>query len=100
MTAALSSASLTTRGATAVRPAAFHLGFGLSRTAVIPSPARGGINSARNLSEGLLARHGGRGMTSVRGRLNRFTMNLHRMNTNLTREHCERKGWGTPPYSL
>jgi len=29
MTAALCSASLTTRGATAVRPAAFHLGFGL-----------------------------------------------------------------------
>src|SRR2546427_10158613 len=58
MTAALCSASLTTRGATAVRPAAFHLGFGLSRTAVIPSPARGGVNSARNLSEGSLLPHG------------------------------------------
>src|SRR2546428_4051968 len=100
MTAALCSASLTTRGATAVRPAAFHLGSGLSRTAVIPSPARGGINSARNLSERFVARHGARRMTSVRGRLNRFTMNLHKMNTNLINEHCKRQGGGTPPYFL
>jgi len=64
-----------------------HLGFGLSRTAVIPS-------AARNLSEGF------RTLVIPRGRLNRFTMNLHRMNTNLTNEDCKRQGGGTPPYFL
>ena len=39
-------------------------------------------------------------MTSVRGRLNRFTMNLHSVNTNLTNEDCKRQGGGTPPYFL
>ncbi|PYU35572.1 MAG: hypothetical protein DMG28_02415 [Acidobacteria bacterium] len=34
------------------------------------------------------------------GRLNRFTMNLHRVNTNLTNEDCKRQGGGTPPYFL
>src|SRR5712692_6284546 len=67
--------------------AASQLGVGLSRTAVIPSAAS-------------LARHGGRGMTSVRGRLNRLAMNLHRMNTNLTNEDCKRQAGGTPPYFL
>src|SRR2546426_4778925 len=97
MTAALCSASLTTRGATAVRPAASHLGFRLSRTAVIPSPARGGINSPRNPSEGFLARHGGGGVTNVRGRVNRCPMKLHRVNTEFIKENCKKERGGAPP---
>src|SRR2546422_11729608 len=98
MTAALCSASLTTRGATAVRPAAFHLGFGLSRTAVIPSHARGGTNYARNLSVRFVARHSARRLTSLQGRLNLLKIKLNKRNKNFNNGHCNMQSEGAPPY--
>src|SRR3989442_5616671 len=98
MSAALCSASLTARGATAVRPAASHLGFRLSRTAVIPSPARGGINSPRNPSEGFLARHGGGGVAKGRGRAERSTMDPAKVNNEFIKENWQKAQEGGTPH--